>query len=118
MQRSGTPPGIPPPAEITPGTIVPMTVEPVVGAVPPPRGLCIEVGLAKRDNEANPLAVRSPPNRGGTHAILPSRIWLISWSAASIGWDTDVFLYWLKKRLSLLAAPRTAHSMRRQAHQA
>ena len=90
------PPGIPPPAKITLGTIVPMTVEPAVVAVPPPGGLHIKAGLTKRDNEATPMVVHSPPDRGGAHAILLSQIRLIMWCAASIGWGNDVFLCWLK----------------------
>ena len=73
-----------------------MTVEPVVVPVPAPGGVCIKAGLSNRNNEAAPMAVRSPADRGDARAILPSWIWLIMWFAASIGWDTDVFLCWLK----------------------
>ena len=65
MGRSGTLPGIPPLAEITSGTIVYMTVEPVLVAVPAHGGLCIKTGLTNRDNEATPMAVRSLADRGG-----------------------------------------------------
>ena len=87
------PPGIPPQAEITPGTIVPTTVGPVVVNVPIPGGLCIKAGLPNYNSEVTPKALRSPADRGCAHAILPSRIRLIMWSAASIDWGTDVFLY-------------------------
>ena len=90
-------PGIAPLAVITPGTVVPGTVEPVVDAVTPlSDGFCIKAGLFKRDSAGTPSAVRKANNKCSAQATLPSRIWHIMCSAIFNGWDVGDFLCWLK----------------------